>query len=359
MELRRFDIVKDDIAEQRELFSTCFPETNGTWSAGAGYHRWKFLSADPLELGSPSFEYGAWIDGRLVGYYGVIPVRYKIRDVVCTAGLVCDVMTDPNQQGKGVFTALGQYATDDLMHVGLDFTTGYPIRPEVLPGHLKVGWKVAFDLPIYVSPVGAKSLLVRWGMPPWAGAPVSWVSRIADRVLSGRLSGRYSIDINPIDALYDAEVLRFLKCWEESQINTLLRSENFLLWRLGGRDRNYEVVIAREAGEIVGVSLVRESKYSSINILAILDIWILPDCQDAGSVIGLELRKLCINRSLDAVVIMSSTTTFRKSGLGKALFIKTPIKYKLIIKHLSKIVTLDQLTDVDAWHLSWLDSDNL
>ena len=32
---------------------------------------------------------------------------------------------------------------------GMDLCVGFPIRPEVFPGHIKVGWKVAFDLPVY------------------------------------------------------------------------------------------------------------------------------------------------------------------------------------------------------------------
>lgn len=359
IELRRFDIVKDGIAEQRELFSTCFPETNGTWSAGAGYHSWKFLSADSLEFDSPSYEYGAWIDGELVGYYGVIPVQYKIGESVCTAGLVCDVMTDPNQQGKGIFTSLGKYATDDLKQQGIDFTTGYPIRPEVLPGHLRVGWRVAFELPIYASPVGTSSILKNKGLPSWLGAPFSWLFNAVSRCLNPRLLRDYVAEVCPVGFLYTTEAIEYITECQSSHTNTLLRTENFLRWRLNAEDRCYDIIVVRRNDRIEGLAIVSATSYHSINVLAILDVLLVSETTDAGRVLGLKCREICKQRNLDAAVLMASSATFKSSGLAKALFIKLPVRFKLIIKCLSDAATWEQLLAPQNWHITWLDTDNL
>jgi hypothetical protein len=46
--------------------------------------------------------------------------------------------------------------------------TGYPIRPEVIPGHLKVGWSIVAKLPVYVKVVRTDALLIQAGS---TGAP--------------------------------------------------------------------------------------------------------------------------------------------------------------------------------------------
>jgi len=53
----------------------------------------------------------------------------------------------------------GRYATEIMADEGVSFVTGYPIRPSVLPGHIKVGWKVAFDLPVYFKLLDPATLL--------------------------------------------------------------------------------------------------------------------------------------------------------------------------------------------------------
>ena len=78
------------------------------------------------------------------GYYAAIPYRYSIAGEQHDAGMVCDVMTDPAQQGKGIFTKLGAYSTDDLKKKGLAFTTELTTVP-VLGQAL---WRVTPDLAI-------------------------------------------------------------------------------------------------------------------------------------------------------------------------------------------------------------------
>ena len=359
IELRRFDIVNDGINEQRELFSTCFPETNGTWSAGTGYHSWKFLSADCLEIDNPSYEYGAWIDEELVGYYGVIPIQYRIGESVCTAGLVCDVMTDPNQQGKGIFTALGKYATDDLVEQNIDFTTGYPIRPEVLPGHLRVGWRVAFELPIYILPVGVRSVLGKFRLPAILRFLFFVPLFLVKLVSNWTAKSEYSVETCSSKTLLEEDSQEFYRKWEDEQINFLVRSTKFLTWRLGASDRHYEVALAHDGREIAAIAIVSQTTYNGIRVLAILDICVLKGRERAGAALGVYCRDKCIEKNLDAAVVMAAPTTFRKSGLSKALFFKVPIKFKLIVKSLYSKATWTDLLREENWHITWLDTDNL
>jgi hypothetical protein len=141
-----FDHTKD-LARQRALFCESFPENVGTSSESNAHYFWKFHSF-PGAL--KSYEFGAYAENELIGYYAAIPYRYEISGEVKSCGMVCDVMTHPKMRGQGVFAGIGNFSTQSMKEAGVDFTTGYPIRPGVIPGHLKVGWKIIFDLPMYI-----------------------------------------------------------------------------------------------------------------------------------------------------------------------------------------------------------------
>src|ERR1035437_5002279 len=145
----------ENLPQQRALFKDCFPETNGEAIQGREHYMWKFHSF-PYEI--HSWEYDAYIGKEMVAYYAAIPFNYKIGKIITHVGMVCDVMTSSKHRGKGIFTKLGRYSTDELSsHV--PFTMGYPIRKGVVPGHLKVGWKIAFKMPLYIKFLQLNSLL--------------------------------------------------------------------------------------------------------------------------------------------------------------------------------------------------------
>ena len=150
----KFEYQKN-LSQQRDLFKDCFPETNGDMIQSTDHYLWKFHTF-PNDV--HSWEYSANLGAEMVGYYAAIPYRYKIGEAQSNVGMVCDVMTSSKQRGKGIFTKIGLFSTSDLAN-HVPFTIGYPIRKEVIPGHLKVGWKIAFPMPLYIKFLKTDSLL--------------------------------------------------------------------------------------------------------------------------------------------------------------------------------------------------------
>ena len=144
---------KISLKEQRKLFNECFPENIGLSSSSSEHYYWKH------KIYKKSFEFSAILDSELVGYYAALPYNYKSNKEAMKVGMVCDVMTGKKSRGKGVFTKLGKYSTSKLKASGFDFTTGFPIRKEVIPGHLNAGWDIAFSLPLYVKIKSIKPIL--------------------------------------------------------------------------------------------------------------------------------------------------------------------------------------------------------
>ncbi len=101
------------------------------------------------------------VDGSdIIGYYAVIPQHFICNNETLQGAIVVDVMTHPDFRFQGMFTAIGRFALQSCTDTtDLEFTTGYPIRPEVMPGHLKIGWNIRFKIGIWVQPLSLQGIL--------------------------------------------------------------------------------------------------------------------------------------------------------------------------------------------------------
>jgi GNAT superfamily N-acetyltransferase len=204
-----------DFTARQQVFVRAFPETIGTSVETESHYRWKFHSkkAQP-----PSYEYSVKESGKLIGYYAAIPYVYSTPQGDFCAGMVCDVMTDPAHQGKGVFTKAGRFATEHMKEKGIDVTTGFPIRSEVIPGHLKVGWKALFPLPIYARVTGVETLPVLRKFPKVITRFFAVILRFFSRALElGRQGDFEMVEYSSIGQIPENELNALVKKWSKLQ----------------------------------------------------------------------------------------------------------------------------------------------
>jgi GNAT superfamily N-acetyltransferase len=119
-------------------------------------------------------------DGEIVGVR--ILLRWRFRDEsgkFLSATRAVDTATDPDWQGKGIFSSLTRGALSDLAEEGVDFVFNTP-NDKSLPGYLKMGWCKVGRLPV-VARLGSLRALARigtartaaelWSEPVDAGEP--------------------------------------------------------------------------------------------------------------------------------------------------------------------------------------------
>ncbi|HEY8270710.1 MAG TPA: GNAT family N-acetyltransferase [Pseudobdellovibrionaceae bacterium] len=345
-----------DYAEQRKLFRLSFPETEGTPTITDAHFNWKFESYPANKAKTPSYQYVA-LDEEIVGYYAALPYQYKIGDNIMTCGMVCDVMTHPQRRGRGIFTSIGHHATNDLKEKGVSFTTGYPIRPEVIPGHLKVGWKVTLKLPMYLRPLRLKSFLPK-KVQFLSGIVSPFISLIQFFALLPKKYFTYDI-LNKSDFLKLAEYDGFFNDWLKNQSNALIKSKSFLNWRTSAPGTEYQFVILRHKEKLAGLALARGVNLKGIESLAVLDIMILPEFYRGARVLHQGLRKLALQLQKDVVVCMASSYWTRNYKLRTSFYLPTPAIFSLIVKKLDLSIPDRNLFSPDNWHLFWVDSDDL
>jgi GNAT superfamily N-acetyltransferase len=345
------------LAEQRELFADAFPEHEGQSPASVAAYRWKFhgFPAEPR-----SYEYMATENGEMLGYYAAIPYAYRIGGQQRRVGMACDVMTHSRARGKGVFTKLGEYSLAQMQAAGVDFMTGYPIRPEVMGGHMRVGWQVAFELPMYLRPLRTNAILASRGLGRLA--PLANVGAgLYQAALRARpAGGAYQASIGtPAELLESPGFDAFVDRWSQSVPNHLLKTPEFYRWRLGAPETSYQAFMVHREGRLVASAIAREDELHEIPSFAILDLMVVPGEQAALPALYAAIDREARRRGVEALVTMMSRHSAKRYRLARYGFLKSPFTFKLIVRSLNEEVPIDRLANEADWHLMWIDSDDL
>lgn len=350
LNFEKFNIDKD-IDKQRALFADAFAEVE---DKSLESYYWQFHQYPNIQ--NCSYEYCAFIDEEIVGYYAAVPYRYKIGDKNTDVGMVCGVMTSTQHQGKGIFTRLGRYATNELSK-NLPFTTGYPIRKAVIPGHLKVGWKVAFELPLYMKFVKLNSLFKSRGIPLIAPLLNPFLSLYNAILSSGRnkfLKSEFYSSVNSIEGYDD-----FVEEWIEEIPNVLIKDRKFANWRYGKPGSKYQFLVIRKEDKIIGLTVFSSIIKEGVPSYCLLDLMFLSSEISSIGFLYKELYRKAKIESVEAIMFMMSKHSAKRNKVLRNGFIKSPFKFFFIIKNLTGEFRDEVLFKEENWHLMWVDSDDL
>jgi len=345
---------KDNLDKQRELFVDCFPETNGESVQTENHYLWKFHSF-PAQV--KSYEYASYFESDMVGYYAAIPYRYKIGEKKVSVGLVCDVMTSSKYRGKGIFTKMGTFSTQKLS-AHLPFIMGYPIRKEVIPGHLKVGWEIPFSLPLYMKFIRLNSLLrVRklGFLTPFANLFVNFYNVVVATKKNKKYRATFYSSIDEIKGYTEFE-----NKYSNTVNNVLIKDLQFAKWRYGAPERSYHFLsIYNFDSEMIAFVSFRKIIKENVPTYGILDYSVLPEYHDSHGLINKLLTEKAKQDNVEAIMTMMSKKSSKDYKLIRNGFFKSPFVFQLIIKNLTTEFAKDELFNENNWHLMWVDSDDL
>ncbi len=344
------------LSKQRELFEDAFPENKGTPSTSVEHYQWKFHSSP---FSPSSYEYSATEASKMLGYYAAIPYLYQVGDRRMVAGMVCDVMTHSDARGRGVFTELGRFALAEMRPTNLSFLTGYPIRPEVMGGHLRVGWEVAFDLPMYIRPLRANAIAKAKGLSWLAPVANLWIS-IYQATRRPRPSGEYEGRVGePRELLCSSPFEAFVERWSAGVRNRLVKSADFYDWRLGAPGISYQAFLVYRGDTVVAAAVGRAAHLHGIPSFALLDLMVSKGAEDALATLYADIDAEARKHKAEAIVIMMSRYRAREHRLRRFGFLRSPFTFKLILHSLNEATPLKAISAEEDWHLMWIDSDDL
>jgi hypothetical protein len=89
------------------------------------------------------------------GYYGVFPIYCELNGQRILAAQSGDTMTNPNHQGKGLFTMLAKMTYELAQKEGINFVFGFPNKNSY-PGFIKkLAWNHYGDINNYIIKTGS------------------------------------------------------------------------------------------------------------------------------------------------------------------------------------------------------------
>lgn len=237
------------------------------WEAGPATERHFAWKHDENPFG-PSPMWIAEVDGRPAGFRTFVRWELVAPDgTVHRVVRAVDTATDPDFQGRGVFTALTLAALDELRADGVAFVFNTP-NDQSRPGYLKMGWEVVGTLPVGVRPTGPRGLVraVRARTPADRGALAT---------PGGRAAGPLLADPTVADALL--AVGTPTPGWHTH------RTAAYLAWRYGPAALHYRVVTASD-DPAEGAAVVHLRRRGPAVEAVVADLFV-PDRRAARSVL--------------------------------------------------------------------------
>ena len=360
------DGVEEDMKGILECWRDSFAE-DGVEPMTPAHWRWKFRE-NPL---GPSRFFVADHDGRVVGHYGTINQRFLVDGVPVSSALVVDVLTHPEYQRQGMFTKLGAYALGRCASdQRIQFTTGFPIRPAVIPGHMKVGWTGRFRVGTWVQLLSAKPVLKSksklLGTFPAAASVAGYLATPPLRAYSrALLLGRRRVRVEQLRTIDEQRLGDFLARLhaELPPLSSIqVRTPELLRWRYDSNPSaqyRYHVALD-EHDQVTGMAVSRRALLLGVASTAIADLLVLPRHRHRRSVlkaIVADVRESAVrDRSALLAMMVSSQSPLLPSPwtLG---FIPTPSRFLFITRELQ--AGCPAARDGLMWHLMWGDTDDV
>ncbi|MEX2625717.1 MAG: GNAT family N-acetyltransferase [Ilumatobacteraceae bacterium] len=204
----------------------------------------------------PSPMWVATDGGRIAGFRTFLRWEFERDGHVLRAVRAVDTATDPDYQGRGLFTALTRHALAEVEAEGVDFVFNTP-NDQSRPGYLKMGWREVGRLPAavrFTGPAAAKKALRskvpadRWSQELAIGRPVhEWIdSGGAATALASRTA---PTDVRTIRTRVDESFLRWRFATPLLGYRVVEHGDTTVIVRARNRGEALELVLVAAFGD--------------------------------------------------------------------------------------------------------------
>ena len=334
-----------DLVNFQKLLKKCFPEADSATNFSDRSVYWKFdqVAQSLSTLGT--------LSGESLTFYGVLPREYSCFGVPVKIGLVVDVMTHPSHRGRGLFVESSLVALSRLKRSETAGVIGFPIRNEVMPGHVKAGWKVQFEMPIYILPIGRpevknlKSLIVRI---------------FATAYELGTRPLRFSIFKAPKDQISETVSIDTLSNFYSSQKTdnhiVLEKSREFLEWRLNRPEIKYKKFSA-QSETTRAIAITRIMILEGFKTLSILDFE--SDSQRHSRRLIRHLVEYSIEHKIEFIAFTTNKENAKRLKLLSFGFLNSHKIFKVITRNITELADNFTTSHHSNFRMTWIDSDTV
>ena len=342
-----------DYKKRESIFFECFPSVKNTILSTKEYYLWKFHSI------KRSYEYAVYSKEHLIGYYACLATDYKCINKIYKAGMVCDVMTSPDYRRKKLFTSLGDYSLEKFKSEGLNFTIGNPTKRFITKAHLKSGWDNIFTIPLYFRPVKSKLILRHFKLGIFFRI-INFALLIFNKLINSMFYlKKHEVIEYEIDNFINSDLYEnFFNRFNKNNKISLIRSKNFMKWRLSRPGKDYKIFSIIKNDELLAYAIVCKSTMSFVPVLAVIDIINITNDKSFINALFKKIYFFAYSKDLEAIVLMLNKTIAKKYKIIYSGFINSLYTYDMIINSFNNKSLKKDLLNESDWHLSWIDFDD-
>ena len=196
----------------------------------AAFFHWKHIE-NPLGR-SPMWV--ACVDDRVVGFRTFLRWEFaRSDDSVLRAVRAVDTATDPEFQGRGIFSRLTMHGISELQEEGVGIIFNTP-NSKSLPGYLKMGWTIIGRPGVSVMPTGLHSV---WAL-------------LGARTAANRNPIEMRVGEDPAAVFSDTDAVgRLFRRLPSHHGLATIRTGEYLQWRYGFAGLRYRVVLGGSSPE--------------------------------------------------------------------------------------------------------------
>lgn len=257
-----------------------------------------------------------------------------------------DTATHPDYRRKGIFSTLTKLAVRELKEEGVHFIFNTP-NDKSLPGYLKMGWKVAGRVPMYVRALRPLRLVAAAFGRTAAGSPggePDWREFFTSNIISWR-----DFESSSKDEL--SELISVFEAKRRRVGYRTARSAEYMSWKYGGNpNAAYGVCpLYGGPGGLEGFAVLRPGRRFGLRE-AVLSEMVLrrPDAALGASL----LREVIKNVKADYIVSHFQKGTFERKAAVRAGFLRIPHKgMTLAVRTLNTLPGGDDPERFENWDI--------
>lgn len=294
---------------------------------------------------------------RIVAHYAVVPFQLIKGGATLLGGLPCKLVVAEDFRKTLLFRDLELTLLKQYKSAGLDFLYAPVAKARVLTAHLALGFQSLGVAPVYARPYQLRRLIthfIRSKALCMVLQPLFW---LVDRLL--RLNWRRCGKIEVIEAdRFDAGMNSCLEKLQRQFDICAIRTSSILNWRFADfPHRDYQILIAKDGGDMLGYAVLRFMRMFEFDVLAIVDILYSSERRDAGYALFRKIHDLALKIRADLSVCLLNPDSPFLPTLKRHGFLKTPEGFSLIVHEPEGGDVKFKPGSFEQWHLTWFDHD--
>lgn len=320
---------------------------------------WKsFIKGNPCSI--PKTLVAVDDQNRIVAHYTMVPFKFLKDGKSLMGGFVCQLMVDEDYRHELIFPKMVLTMLKEYNVLGVDFAYSLSNRAEVVKAHQAFGFCKIGVLSVYAKPYKLTNIIQHFMKNKILNIMMKPGLSIIEKFLRlRRFPDKGDLVVREISK-FGSSIDQFIAEVQRHFPYCIRRDSAILNWRtVDSPDRDYQIFIAEEKGNIIGYVILRHMKMKQFDVLAIVDILFSPERFDTGNALLNAVHNMAVQLNVDMSSCLLNPYDPLFPILNNCGYFRTPETFSLFVHEPKGRRPHFREDTFNKWHLTWLDHDSI